>query len=451
MLFFIYRMDWIISLFNFDLDAFLELAGSDPFSAMWYLFTHGAWILIVYIILWIVVHAWKEYASGKAAGKREWILLKVAVPGGLSEQTARAAENMLITFAGGHTTPSWTETWITGFAQSYFSLEMASIEGRVSFYIFGERRFRDLAEGAIYAQYPAAEIQEVEDYTKDIPSHYPDEEWDAWGTEMIPVKEDPYILKTYPQFEDKVSGEFKDPVAYMLEFMSRLGKDEHFWYQIVITQTDHKGPRERAEKLINKIKGVKEEHKMRLIDHVTDLPMNVAKEAAGILLSSPSAAPPAKKDAKQEFPRMFALSPGEKEVLEGIERKTAQVGYMTKIRFVYAAKKEIIKKTKAIHTFIGAMKQTNTFHMQSLKPELKKVGMASALWLFKDQRNNHRKSHVVKAYKKRSNWMGMPQFFMCAEELATLWHFPILMQVKAPSITKVDAKKAEAPANLPFG
>jgi hypothetical protein len=42
-------------------------------------------------------------------------------------------------------------------------------------------------------------------------------------------------------------------------------------------------------------------------------------------------------------------------------------------------------------------------------------------------------------------------FFLSTEELATLWHFPILMQVRAPQLQRTEAKKVEPPANLPFG
>jgi hypothetical protein len=58
---------------------------------------------------------------------------------------------------------------------------------------------------------------------------------------------------------------------------------------------------------------------------------------------------------------------------------------------------------------------------------------------------------MVRAYRSRSGWSGLPKFFMSSEELATLWHFPILIQVKAPGLRRIEAKKSEAPANIPFG
>ena len=39
---------------------------------------------------------------------------------------------------------------------------------------------------------------------------------------------------------------------------------------------------------------------------------------------------------------------------------------------------------------------------------------------------------------------------MDIEELATLWHFPLEANVKAPFIQKAPGRKADAPASLPI-
>ncbi len=95
--------------------------------------------------------------------------------------------------------PLATETAITGFLQTagastryarnfegklphYGSLEIASIEGVIHFYIRVQRRFRALMETNFYAQYPEIEIVESEDYTKQIYFHHlAINEMNAWG------------------------------------------------------------------------------------------------------------------------------------------------------------------------------------------------------------------------------------------------------------------------------
>jgi hypothetical protein len=436
---------------NFNVDAFLDLAGSDPFTAMAYLLLSGGWIIFIGVFIWMLVYGWLEWRQNLFVASREWILLRITVPKAseFNQQTPRAVENMFANFAGAHSPVSWKERWFDGAVQMPITLEIVSLEGQVGFYVYSLRPLRDLVEAAIYAQYPDADIDAVEDYTLAVPSKYPSDEWDLWGTEMTNVAPDPFPLKTYPEFEDKVTGEFKDPVANLLEVFSRLGPGEQAWYQIVMLPTDQKDFRQRAEKLINKLKGIKEVKKRTVMDEVLDLPMTTLTTFADVAMGTPSA--PAKKaDPKEAFPRMMALSPGERGVLEAIERKAGKIGFNTKIRFLYVGKKGKLSKPKVVNTFIGAIKQTNTFNMQALKPETKKVGVSGTLWWFKERRNNLRKSKLVMAYRRRHAMMGLNSYFLCSEELATLWHFPILSQVRAPQLRRTEAKKSEPPANIPF-
>lgn len=433
----------------FDVDAFLNVAGTNPFAAMAIFLVNGGWIVFIIFLLWVARTMWLESRQAKFAKTLEWVLLRISVPTA-SEQTPKAVENIFANFAGAHSSVGWTDKWINGVSQQCISIEIASINGEVGYYVWTLRKLRDLVEASIYAQYPDAEIDEVEDYTKNVPGNYPHDEWDVWGVEMTNVMPDPYPLKTYPEFEDKVSGEFKDPMANLLETFSRFGPGEQAWYQIVLEPTDQKDSRSRAEKLINKIKGVEEKKKKTVLDTAIELPMQAASDVLSVALggSSGSGKPEKKQDGT---PRMLTLSPGEKYVLEAIERKQSKIGFSCKIRFLYVAKKEVMNKSKAANPFIGAIKQMNTFNMQALKPEMKRVGLSSNLWWFKDSRNNLRKNKLMAAYRARSNWAGLSSFHLSAEELATLWHFPILMQVKAPKLKRIEAKKAEPPSNIPFG
>ncbi len=434
-----------IPFLNFDFNAFLNAAGIDPFSAMAYLFVHGGWLVLIPTFWYMLKNGWLDYIQNKASGKREWILLRVSVPKA-SEQTVKAIENLFALLAAAHSAPSWAETWLEGATQAVLSVEIASIEGQVSYYVYCLQGLRDLVESGVYAQYPDAEIDLVEDYARQVPSEYPNENWDVWCTEMTNVNPDPYPLKTYIEFEDKVSGEFKGPMAAFLEVFSRLGPGEQIWYQIVMQPTNQSDFRKRADTVIKKLKGVKDVPKTTLLEHLISIPLNVFFEIASILVSSAAGAGEKKKEATE----MLKMSPGERLVLEAVERKASKIGFNCKIRFIYVAKKEMMKKSRAIQPFIGAIKQVNTFNMQSLKPS-SVVGVNGALWWFRDKRNNERKSKMVRAYRSRSGWTGLSKFFLSTEELATLWHFPILLQVKAPGLRRIEAKKSEAPANIPFG
>lgn len=435
-------ISWLINFLNF--------AGDNPFAAMWHLFLHGGWILFAWFAWWVAKELWLHSRQHAFAHHQDWILLRIKVPH-TSEQTPKAVENIFAILAGAHRVPTWKEKWIDGLIQTKFGLEIAFAGGRTYFYVYAERAFRYLVESAIYSQYPDAEIMDVtdQDYSYSVPDHYPDPEWEFWGCEIVPVKSDAYPIKTYLDFEDKISGEIKDPMSGLLQNFSHLSSDEQVWFQIIITPTDQKEERARAEALINKLKGIKEEHHAGFLEQVLEFPFTMLRAIGGVLLGGGGGGHD-HGEKKEEFPKMMRLSPGEKNVLEAVERKVSKVGFVTKIRFVYAGKKTIFQKSRALHPFIGALKQTNTFDMQALKPETKLVGVSGAIWWFKDQRNNARKNKIVSAYRHRSNWAGISGFFLSAEELATLWHFPILTQVKAFKLERTEAKKKEAPANIPF-
>lgn len=433
------------SMFDFSLTEFLLSIGDDPFTGMWILFRSGGWVLFLWVFGWIGRTMWLSHVQDKAAAKKEFIVLRVTVPR-VTEQTPKAVENMFSALAAAGSGASWTGKWFRGEFQSPLSLEIVSIEGDVNYCLRLEKRLRDLAEAAIYAQYPDADIDLIPDYTSSVPSRYPDAAYDLWGTEMIFTRPDPFPLKTYVDFTDQVSGEMKDPLAVMLENLARIGPGEQFWYQIVMMPTDQKEARARADAEIAKMRGEVKTPKPTFLESVLNFPVEIIGDILKIFLPGGDKPEEKKKDGP---PKITLLSPGEKLILEAIERKMSKIGFMCKIRVIYVAKKEMMQRSKVITPFMGAMRQFNTFHMQAFRPA-SKIGMNSEFWWFKDQRNDVRKNKVMKAYIERSDSIGMKDFFLSSEELATLWHFPILMQVKAPLLRRTEAKKSEAPTNIPY-
>lgn len=431
----------------FDFTAFLLAMGDDPFYGMWILFRSGGWILFLWIALWIARELWLEHKQGQAAARKTFIMLRVTVPR-TTEQTVKAVENIFSVFAGAAAAPNWTEKWFKGEHQSPLSIEIVSIEGDVSYRLYIEKRLKDLVEAAIYAQYPDADIDVVEDYTVMAPTKFPDEVYDLWGTELTPTKSDAYPIKTYADFTDQVSGEMKDPLAAMLENFSRIGPGEQVWYQVILTPTDQKEAQERAKQEIEKIKGESKAKDPSLLAQIFALPVEILEGIIGIFLPMGEK----KKDEKKKDgpPKITLLSPGEKLVLEYIERKTSKIGFMCKMRVIYLAKKEVMSKPRVVTPFLGSIRQFNTFNMQSLRPDSKKIGMNNDWWFFKAERNDARKTRLMKAFRERSDGVGLNPFFLSVEELATLWHFPILTQVKAPLLRRTESKKSEPPANIPF-
>lgn len=417
---------------------------------MGWLFAHGGWAMLLFVVLWGARAVWLDWRQGLSMMKKSYVLLAIDVPR-TTEQTVKAVENMFAYLAGAHSSVSFLERWIDGKTQDPISCELISIEGHTQYLMRSTRKMRDLLEASVYAQYPDAEITEVEDYTLMVPVTFPSDTHDCFSVEMTNAKSDVYPLKTYIDFEHQLTSEFKDPLAVMLEAFSRLGPGEQAWYQIVFTPIDQKEFVPKAIKEIKKLTGQKEVVKKNLLDRALDAPVQVLGFAADTLLGTGEAGPEKKREENALNSRMWNLTPGERKLVEAVERKMSKIVFRVKIRFVYIARKESFNKSKIIYSFVGAIKQYNTNDAQALKPESKRVGVSSALVFFRESRNNIRKTRLLQAYRKRSNWAGLPNFYMNTEELASLWHLPVSLYVKAPQVKKTESKKSEPPINLPFG
>ncbi len=442
--------------FTFDVVSFLASFGSNPFMVMWTLFIYGGWVIFLIIGIWASTKIWLVWRQTLAAKQKEFITLAIDIPK-LTEkdpgQSLRAVENIFAHLAGAHAPASWKEIWIDGKYQDPISCEIISIEGNVQFIIHCIRPLRDLVEASLFAQYPDAEISEVEDYAKSVPASYPDSEYDLWGTEMVPAGSTPsfYPLKTYPAFEHSMSGELKDPLSVLLEGMSRMGPGEQVWMQIICLPIDVGDYNKGGTKLIKELKGEKVVTPPSMLEKIILAPFNLFIMIANELIGGGSGSPSAAKGDDPLKSKIFNLSPGERKVLEAVENKVSKIGYLCKIRFMYVAKKNVFKKPKIVQSLIGFIKQMNTNDMLSLKPEGKHVGVNGALLFMREKRNNIRKNRLINYYKARSAFDGSPPYYLCTEELATLWHFPHTYQVKAPHLKKRDMKYSEPPMNLPFG
>jgi hypothetical protein len=141
---------------------------------------------------------------------------------------------------------------------------------------------------------------------------------------------------------------------------------------------------------------------------------------------------------------MLYLTPGTRKVLEAMETKISKIGFKTKIRGIYLARKEIFRPEHGANALIGAINQFNSPSANSLAPTF---GVHLS-YLGKDKRMARRKRTIMQAYKKRKMNVGGKPFVLNIEELATIWHFP-MSYVKTPLLQKTVAKRSEPPASLP--
>ena len=198
-----------------DFSEILAVAEGSTWDIFRYFLMHGGWILYLVVIAWGSYSIWLHKRQHAYMHHIKMMLLAIDVPKN-TEQTLRAVESLFTALAGAHGSMTLWEKYYLGKGQENFSVEIVSLGGHIRFFIYTPAMYRDLVEAAVYAQYPDAEIEQVEDYTAAAPKIYPDPAYELWGTEMVSVKPYVYPLRTYKEFEDQLSGELKGLYRYRI-------------------------------------------------------------------------------------------------------------------------------------------------------------------------------------------------------------------------------------------
>ncbi len=425
---------------SIDYSYFSNLADLPPWVIMGRLFLDGAWIPFLLIS---AVGFWKMWVNWRQvlyAGKLKFVLLAIDIPKE-TEQTPKAVENMFAHIAGTIKGMNFYEKYWLGEFVLPFSFEIISIEGYIQFLIRTPAKHRNLVEAVVYAQYPDAEITEVDDYAAALPTKYPDPEYEFFGTEFILSKKSLFPIRTYLSFEDKLVGEFKDPLSSLLEVMAKLRPDEQLWIQLIAVPASDAW-KEAGEKEAKKMAGHVIPVKKTMFGTILGVPAEIVGGALSEILPSGGAA----EKKQEQFPKAMLLTVGEREAIAAIQMKASKPGFNIKFRAVYLAKREVFKKGP-IYTISGALKQFAALNLNSFKPYGRMTPKFDYWYQRIVRREKQRK--LALAYKNRSPARGAPLYILNIEEMATLYHFPSLL-VKAPLLKKTEAKRAEPPMGLPI-
>jgi hypothetical protein len=431
---------------TFDFSAIYTAMDQSYGAVAWYFFKNGGWLFYFYIISYGIFDVWHLGQSRKWFNTHKFVILAIDVPKD-TEQTPKAVEQLFATVSGAHMPLNKKEIYMEGQFQLSFSFEIVSIDGYVQFLIRTPSFWRDLIESSIYSQYPDAEITEVEDYIDTVPDDYPNDTHNIWGAEVILAENEAYPIRTYTEFEDNVSGEFKDPLASLLETMSKIQIGEQVWIQIIVKPTGFSWPK-RSMKVAYKIAGKKFTEKKGFFNRIFDPITSLFFLSTGEPMIWPQdLSASASKGDKDDMPSlMLHLTPGEKGAIEAIENKASKGGFECKIRLIYIAPKEIYSSARVISSVFGSIKQFNTMDLNSFKPDTKTKTKIN--YFFIKTRTAWRRKRLMAGYKARSGIAGHNYFILNTEELATIWHFPSIL-VKAPLLQRTETKKSQPPSALP--
>ncbi|MDD5567048.1 MAG: hypothetical protein PHH01_02540 [Patescibacteria group bacterium] len=412
-----------------------------PFSFLWQFFIDGGWIFFVFGMVLILWDYWLLTIRNKFIASTKFILLAIDVPREI-EPNLKAIEHIYSHFFGVFSKPNIVEKYIKGKVQLTVSVELVSIGGYIQFIIRTPEKYRDLVESAIYAQYPETVITEVEDYTADIPLKYPNDKYEAFGSVIGFNRPNPYPIKTYIEFEHSLSQQFADPMASLLEILSKIKQGEQIWIQMVLRPTEGKKYLSQAQSIINKIIGEKKAVSKGLLSSVGGVTHGTYETITASLIS-----PSEQVQKPQNQPKnwMMQLTPREKSVVEAIQIKTSKKSFETKFRYVYVAEKGLVNKGIGINAIFGSLNQFAAMDMNSFRPDKRTFTKGNFIF-FNKLRLHSLQRKLVKNYKKRLAGTGI---ILNTEELASIFHFPTLT-VKAPLVKRIESKRGEPPVGLPI-
>ncbi len=396
---------------------------------------------IFLIVIWWTIRLYNLQI--KYIQKIDPVLLEIKLPKELFKSPA-AMEIFFMAMSQGGPSTFW-DAFFVGEVKPWFSCELVSMEGDVKFFVWTWKKYKNLIETQLYAQFPSLEIFEVEDYAKGLT--YSKDKQFLFGFQYKLAKADPYPIKTYVDFglDKNDKDEYKvDPINTVLEFLGTMKKGENAFMQILIQRHESEGWFDgRLFK--------KPDWKQAIKDEIKSLRDKTIIKVEG--------------EDKANF-RMPNPTKGEMEVINAIERSAAKQPFDCIIRCIYFAENAHMNGYN-INGFKAVLKPFGTSNLNGFKTgaitsksDLQDDLVAFLPWLYKSLINSEveeDKNKIFQAYKQRSffqvpfrSWGAKGPFVLNTEELATLFHFPSSTVSQTPTLTRVPSKKSEAPSNLPI-
>lgn len=357
------------------------------------------WLPIVAILGYMT---WRNYQRVDIVKDVESVLLMLEIPK-TNDKSELAAEQMFASLHG--ILRDAKELKANGGYQEHLSFEIASVGGRIQFYVWTPKALQNFVEGQIYAQYPQVQIHAAEE---DYVSH--ERHHSVTYTSEITLTEKEFLpIKTFQSFE-------VDPLAGITGTLAKLeDTDEEIWIQMLVRPV-----RDDWHKASD-----------AWIKSVKDGGFNLfggnggaGKWVAGLLeaLWSPPEQGTGSSGAKKE------LSDRDKTRIAEAEKKATKLGYQVKIRLAYLGENTTDAKLR-MQGIVGTFKQFNSTNLNGFK-----------------QANDSFAKEALAKYKTRL--FADKGYLMNIEEVASVYHLPHT-NVETPNIVWASTKTAEPPAKLP--
>lgn len=358
----------------------------------WYI-----WLPIVAVLAYLT---WRNYQKVDIIKEVESSLLILEIPKA-NDKSELAAEQMFASLHG--ILRDAKELKANGGYQEHLSFEIASVGGRIQFYVWTPKALQSFVEGQIYAQYPQVQIRNAEE---DYVAH--ERQHSVIYTSEITLTDKEFLpIKTFQSFE-------VDPLAGITGTLAKLeDTNEEIWIQMLVRPVKddwHKA----ADAWIKTVKS----GTVSLF-----APGGATKWFAGLF--GMLWAPPEQGEAGK--PK--EISERNKTRIAEAEKKATKLGYQVKIRIAYLGESQTDAKLR-MQGIVGTFKQYNSTNLNG----------------FKSSSESFAKEALAK-YKTRL--FADRGYLMNIEEVASVFHLPHT-NVETPNIVWASTKTAEPPAKLPI-
>jgi len=403
-------------------------------------------------LAYLALHLWHHYRQERFISGIKWVLLEIQVPREILKTPA--AMELVIANAFYHKSgKGFWEQYIIGAPWFWFSLEIASIDGRVHFFVRTPTRIRDLVETQIYGQYPQAKVIEVDDYTLHVPQYTKEGDWNMWGCEFSKLKEDFLPIKTWKDFGDDMKTGIKeenkvDPITPIIEYLGSLPRGQQVWIQIIIRQN------------------IKTYHSHHTGGHV-----NFYDAAHEWMLAylRPYSRAQKYENNPGEFGFDVRTPEPVKGVIKSVTENLSQIHFDCGIRMVTLSNKKLCTEEQ----FNNLRRSSRLIWRQFAQPNINELNRVNSTQFdapWQDPTGlalTKMKKRMLDYYRQRiffhppiqyqHNYPLLsiflpsypPQIFvMSDQELATIFHFPGMVS-ETPSFKRIESKIAKPPSNLP--
>lgn len=410
------------------------------------------WWLLLPVMLWLIIIEKQLFTARYRYGSNlKWVFVEIQVPPEVT-RTPKAMEEVFNSLHSIYRGGTWYTQLFNGFVAPSFTLELIAHAGSLKFFIRCQDIYRDLVKSQIYSQYPEAKVQDAEDPLKDLPEKIPNPTYDIFGSDFRLPKVSGYPIRTYEAWERLPEEEQIDPISILSEGAAQFSDQEWGVIQIpcmpvlanhlVWGESWHKAAQAEVDKLIGRTK----EKEPGPFDEIAEFATN--------LVYAPFRDPVWKgadeKKEKQWPTQMQHLTPGQKLMVESIERKMGKQGYWCSARIAYIGRKDLFNRARGWSVLLGFFRLFSTQDLNGLIPDIKQsiTTMDEPSYSIKE-RVFYRKRILHFSLRLRIPGGKDNRFILVGEELASLFHLPRTF-VPAPGIERRIFAEKPPPTEIPM-